>query len=346
MIAGCVRPSRRAVAVTLRVSTTETSERSIRMPRLTRFINGGRYAPLVSHGLRPFRTRSRSFGNKSKRNATNWSNVMNWATMSRAARDAAYNNAAAVPEAAALREARTAASAAARQTWSGALDVPYGLGERNRWDLFPAANPSAPCLVFIHGGYWQMNRREDFVCLGAGVRSHGWSVALPGYSLAPAAPLTTIVAEMNDALNWLAAEGPRHGLNGPIVVSGWSAGAHLAALVLAHPAVTAGLAISGVFELAPLRDTYLDEKLHLTEAEVAEFSPLRLAPVAKRLAIAYGTAELPALVSDSRRLHAQRAAAHVPGALIPLAGANHFTVLDALVREDGELTRAVLDLAR
>ncbi len=271
---------------------------------------------------------------------------MNWATMNRAARDAAYNNAAAVPEVATHREAWSAASAAARQTWPGALDLAYGSGERNRWDLFPAADPSAPCLVFIHGGYWQMNRREDFVCLGAGVRSHGWSVALPGYSLAPAASLAAIVAEINEALDWLAAEGPKHGLSGPIVVSGWSAGAHLAALALAHPAVAAGLAISGVFELGPLRDTYLDEKLHLTETEVAELSPLRLAPVAKRLTIAYGSAELPALVSDSRRLHAHRAAAHMPGALIPVAGANHYTVLDALAGADGELARAALDLAR
>ncbi len=325
-------------------------------PRSTRHGFAVDLAARIAHHIRrarPFGVRAGLAGRGGRNmtwttmNSTTVNRVMtNWATMSRAERDAAYNNAAAVPEAAALREARDAASAAVRQTWAGALDVAYGPGERNRWDLFPAADPSAPCLVFIHGGYWQMNRREDFVCFGAGVRSHGWSVALPGYSLAPAASLATIVTEMNDALNWLAVAGPRHGLNGPIIVSGWSAGAHLAALALAHPAVTAGLAISGVFELAPLRDTYLDEKLHLTETEVAELSPLRLAPVGKRLTIAYGSAELPALVSDSRRLHAHRAAAHMPGALIPVAGANHYTVLDALALADGELTRATLDLAR
>jgi dienelactone hydrolase len=124
------------------------------------------------------------------------------------------------------------------------------------------------------------------------------------------------------------------------VVSGWSAGGHLTAMALAHPRVAAGLAISGVFELAPIRDTYLDEKLRLTDEEVATLSPLRLPVVQKPLAIAYGTNELPALVADSRDLHARRSAAGAPGALLPIAGADHFTILEELRRPDGALVAA------
>jgi acetyl esterase/lipase len=98
--------------------------------------------------------------------------------------------------------------------------------------------------------------------------AHGWSAALPGYTLAPDSTLAQMVGEVGSALDWLAAEGPGRGLaERAIVVSGWSAGAHLAAMALGHPAVAAGLAISGVFDLAPLRDTYLDEKLRLTDSE-------------------------------------------------------------------------------
>ena len=71
-----------------------------------------------------------------------------------------------------------------------------------------------------------------------------------------------------------------------------------------------------MFELGPVRDTYLDEKLRLTDEEILYLSPLRLPVVNKPLAIAYGTAELPPLVSDSRDLHALRAAAHAPGPLL------------------------------
>ncbi len=270
---------------------------------------------------------------------------MNWGTMSRAERDAAYNNTMAVKNSAELNAAREAASAAFRQAHPQHLDLRYGPKERNTWDLFPAANPNAPCIVFIHGGYWQRNAKDQFASLIAGPHAHGWAAALPGYTLAPDASLTEIVAEINAALDWLAANGPAHGINGKVVLSGWSAGGHLTAACLGHRRVSAGLAISGVFELGPIRDTYLNEKLQLTDVEIERLSPLRLPMVQKPMAITYGTAELPPLVGDSRALHAKRAEAHLPGPLIPVAGANHFTITHELRDADGELTRQLLLLA-
>src|SRR5215468_3970899 len=213
---------------------------------------------------------------------------MAWRTMSRAERDAAYNNAAAVAGSSQIVERWVAASAALRVQRSKHIDLSYGQGERNKWDLFPGDDPKAPCLVWIHGGYWQMRNREHFSCFAEGVLARGWSAALPGYTLAPAATLTQIVQEIRSALDWLAAQGRAHGIAGPVIVSGWSAGGHLAALMLDHPSVTAGLAISGIFELGPLRDTYLNERLKLTDEEMTTLSPLRLPSVGKPLAITYG----------------------------------------------------------
>ena len=269
----------------------------------------------------------------------------NWALLTRAERDAAYNNAAAVADSTRLTAEREAASAKLRASVRCVLDVAYGPRERNRFDLFPAADPAAPCLLFIHGGYWQRNSRDMFSAVVEGVLAHGWSAALPGYTLAPDATLTEIVAEITSALGWLAREGGPRGIAGPLVVSGWSAGGHLTALALAHPRVHAGLAISGIFELAPLRDTYLNDKLRLTEDEAEQLSPLRLPVVRKPLAIAYGSRELPALVYNSRAFHAQRSAAHAPGPLLPIANADHFTILDELRKPDGQLTAAALALA-
>ena len=267
--------------------------------------------------------------------------IPGWATLSQAARDAAYNNNLAVADSAALIERRNAASAAFRKQHPAGLDVPYGPGPRQRWDLFAANSAAAPCLVFIHGGYWQRNTREDFAAFAEGVMSHGWSAAMVGYTLAPDVSLKAIVGEIGQALDWLGQNGAKHGIAGsPIVVSGWSAGGHLTAMALSHPRVAAGLAISGVYELAPIRDTYLDEKLRLTDEEIATLSPLRLPAVAKPLAIAYGTSELPALVADSRDLHARRQAAGAPGPLVPIAGADHFTILEELRRPDGALVGA------
>jgi arylformamidase len=267
---------------------------------------------------------------------------MDWGSMSRAERDAAYDNLAAVKDAAALNAARQSASAAFRTAHPEHLDLRYGPKERNSWDLFPAADPSAPCVVFIHGGYWQRNSKDQFASLIAGPYARGWAAALPGYTLAPDASLTEIVAEINAALDWLAAHGPAHGINGKIVLSGWSAGGHLTAICLGHKRVSAGLAISGLHELGPIRDTYLNEKLRLTDGEIEALSPLRQPMVAKPMAITYGTMELPPLVLDSRHLHRKRAAEHLPGALIPVAGADHFTITHELRDPDGELTRQAL----
>ena len=267
--------------------------------------------------------------------------LANWATMSEAERDAAYNNNAAVANSPALIEARNAASKAYRAAHPGGLDVPYGSGARQRFDLYPADKASAPCLVFIHGGYWQRNSAEDFACYAAGIRAHGWSVAMPSHTLAPDATLTEIVAEIGRALDWLVASGPKHGIAaGPVVLSGWSAGAQLTAMALAHPSARAGLAVSGVYDLGPIRDTNLNAKLRLSDAEIATLSPLRLPVVPKPMTIAYGTREVLALVADGRALHALRAAAHAPGALVPVPGADHFTILDELKQPDGVLVKA------
>ena len=267
---------------------------------------------------------------------------LNWATLSQAERDAAYDNNAAVKNSAALIAERNQASEALRASRKSSLDIPYGDRERTKVDLYPATSSTAPCLVFLHGGYWQRNSREVFAMLVEGVAAHGWSVAIPGYSLAPDASLTQIVAEIFQSLDWLAQNGAAYGISGPVILSGWSAGAQLTAMALDHPSVTAGLAISGVYDLAPIRDTGLNNALKLTDQEVAQLSPLRLPAVRKRLDIAYGTAELPALVVNSIQLHEARVAAGAPGRLVPIEGADHFSILGELRRPDG----ALVDIAR
>ena len=267
-----------------------------------------------------------------------------WAELSQAERSAAYDNNAAVKNSPALIAERNEASSRLRGTLKSHLDLPYGERANNKIDLYPAAKPDAPCLMFVHGGYWQRNSRELFAMLVEGVAAHGWSVAIPGYSLAPEVSLTDIAAEIPRALDWLAAHGASYGIAGPVVLSGWSAGAHLVAMALDHPRVHAGLAISGVYDLAPIRDTGLNNALKLTDEEIATLSPLRLPVTPKRLDIAYGSNELPALVMDSINLHEKRATAQAPGKLIPVAGADHFTILEALRRPDGVLVEAALRL--
>ena len=97
---------------------------------------------------------------------------------------------------------------------------------------------------------------------------------VPGrLGLAPDASLTQITKELRAAFDWLAAQSATHGIEGQVIISGWSAGGHLTAFLLDHPRVAAGLAISGVFELAPLRDSpHVNDKVKLTEVEIETLS--------------------------------------------------------------------------
>jgi acetyl esterase/lipase len=274
---------------------------------------------------------------------------MDWMTMSLEARNLAYFNVAHVGADFARQktEGWAAASKVLREQRPKHLDLAYGPGERTKWDLYPATDPKAPCFVHIHGGYWQRGSKEIFACLAEGALANGWAAALPGYTLAPEASLTQITNELRTAFDWLNAKGAEHGIEGPIMVTGWSAGGHLTAFILDHPKVAAGLSISGVFELAPLRDSpQVNDKVKLTEVEVETLSPMRRASVNKPLSIAYGTGELPAMIASSRDYHAYRSQAHLPGDLIPIAKTNHFTILDELRLPDSNLTHAILQLAK
>lgn len=272
---------------------------------------------------------------------------MDWATLSGEARNLAYNNAAHVGAAtvAQKNEAWAAASKALRQQYPEHLDLAYDVAERTKWDLYPAGDPKAPCMVYIHGGYWQRGSKELYACLVEGALARGWSAALPGYTLAPQASLTRITQELRQALDWLSSNAVRHGIAGPLVLVGWSAGGHLAASLLEHPRIFAGLAISGVFDLAHLQDSpHVNDQVKLTDVEVETLSPMRWRPANKVLSIAYGTGELPAMVAASRDYHARRAHDHAPGQLIPICGANHFTVLDELRAPNTLLMRQIADL--
>lgn len=254
--------------------------------------------------------------------------------MDKARLDAAYNNSAAVADSAVIVAGWQERSERLRTTRASLLDLRYGDAERNRIDCFEVG-PGAPWLVFIHGGYWQMRAKENFSFLAAGPLAHGISVAFVGYTLAPEKRLDGIVAEIAAALDCLARR------VGPVYLSGWSAGAHLTAMAMGHPAVKGGLAISGIFDLEPMRLCYVNDKLRLDEAEAIRNSPVALPAPGKPLVVAYGGGELPELqrqsVSYFEALQSQQPGRH---ALLRLDEHNHFSILEELASPAGALTHA------
>lgn len=268
-----------------------------------------------------------------------------WRRMDRETLSRAYDNTGAVAESAARLAGWRARSAELRALHPHELDLSYGTRERNGIDLFRSGVEDAPLLVFIHGGYWIRNARQDFACMAEGPLNHGIDVGLVGYTLAPEASLTEIAAEIRTALVFLRGREQGRGRR-RLVVSGWSAGGHLAALAMAWPEVDAGLAISGVFDLDPIRHTDLDDRLRLSEVEIEALSPIRRVPQSgKPLAIVCGSNELPELrrhTADYDRAWRSRGNTST---VAELPGHDHFSILDELIRPDGALTALVVELA-
>ncbi len=188
-----------------------------------------------------------------------------------------YNNRARVPEHPALFAA-WAKDAAAYRERHAPRSISYGAGARNIIDFFPGGG-EGPIVVFIHGGYWQSLDGSSFSHLAAGLNAHGISVAIPSYDLCPGVTVDDIVKQMRAASRELAR------LGRSLVISGHSAGGHLAACMLATdwPAfdttlaeglVVAAYAISGLFDLGPVVETSINNALCLDHAAARAASPL------------------------------------------------------------------------
>jgi arylformamidase len=265
--------------------------------------------------------------------------------MDQASLDAGYNNSVAVSGSAAMMAAYGVLSEQMRRSPGAQIGLRYGPAPRNLIDFSPGAKPG-PLLVFIHGGYWQARAKEDFTFLAKGPLANGMHVAFVGYTLAPDATLATIVSEVRASIAWLRAHAGAWGADtNRIVVSGWSAGGHLTAMCMDEPGVVAGLAISGIYDLEPVRLSYLNDKLKLEPQDVPRLSPALLPLSTRPLAVAYGDAELPELQRQSREFFHSRADAGLPGELLPQAGLNHFTILEELANPQGSLALAVSQLA-
>jgi arylformamidase len=268
-----------------------------------------------------------------------------WRKLSQQELDRGLNNGEAVSGSGAIVAGWDQRSAELRERHAAHLDLRYGPRERNRID-FLKARDNAPTLLFIHGGYWQMRAKEAFTLFAEGAMAHGINVALIGYTLAPDATLDEIVAEIHAGIDYLARQLPALGAAADgIVASGWSAGGHLTAMALSHPFVKAGMAISGIYDLEPIRHSYLNEKLKANEATSRRNSPMvQPGGPNKPLSLVVGSAELPLLRKQTADFAGHRAGYGLPVTYEEIPGADHFTIMNEMMSPKGRVTTLVRQL--
>jgi arylformamidase len=271
----------------------------------------------------------------------------------RAALDAQYNLRAAVPEHLAYFARYERESAALRARRPGWLDLGYGSTPRQAIDLFlPRGAVAAPLLVFIHGGYWQSRDRKDFSFVAGPWLERGVAIALLGYDLAPEVRMDAIVAEVRAGLAWLHRQAPAHGCDpARLHVAGHSAGGHLAAMALATDWRTYGLprdmikgvcAISGVFDLEPIRLCYLNDVVGLDADEAHRNSPLHQ-PLGGRcpVIVAVGELETRAFHEQSRAFAARLEREGWPCELLVQPELDHFAIVMSMADTDAPVVQAI-----
>lgn len=221
-------------------------------------------------------------------------------------------------------------------------NIAYGNSPRDVFDWLYSDKAHKGTLIFIHGGYWQFCNKDDFAFIADVPLSLGFDVVLLEYTLAPYATLDDICRQTGAALS---AVQQRLGQDNsaPVYLCGHSAGGHLASFWQHHEVVDVVLPISGIFELAPLLNTYVNRQLQLTPQQIARLSPARHIPECiKPMTLFYGDAELPELIGQSQHYYTALHEKHLPVSLVPVAGANHYNVLDSLFARDGALIRQLI----
>ena len=272
-----------------------------------------------------------------------------------AALDREYNNSGKIPNTAEYLAWYPGESARTRETLPARLDLRYGPQPGETLDVFlPEGRGPWPVHVFVHGGYWRSLDKQDFSFVARGLQPAAVLVAVVNYALIPTVDMDELVRQVRASVAWLhrnvAALG---GDPDNITVSGHSAGGHLTAMLMSTdwpafaglPAdvVKAGCGISGLYDLEPIRLSYLNQTLGLTMETARRNSPVHLVPAAA------GPLLLPLGEKEGDEYHRQTeslaAAWRRRGGrveVMDMTGHDHFSIVTELGAPGTPLGRAIL----
>jgi arylformamidase len=269
--------------------------------------------------------------------------------------DAEYDNRAKVPNVERYKKAQADGSVRARETFDCRADVPFGPGATERVDIYRARGRGAhPVHVFLHGGYWRSNHKDEFGFVALPFVPFGATVVVVEYGLIPTVDMAELVRQSRAAVAWTWRNARSFGGDpGNITVSGHSAGGHLTAMMMATdwpafepglPAdlVKAGCGISGIYDLEPVRLSSQNVPLGLTAEETARFSPATMPPPRNgKMLLTVGGLEGREFIRQSQDLASIWRSRGLDAQAWVMEGHHHFSAINEYLKPDSALSRAV-----
>ena len=273
-----------------------------------------------------------------------------------AERDRQYNARASVADFDACVREYAELSALARTQCVGIYDVHYGLSALERLDIFPTKKTQhpSPVLIFIHGGYWRAQTKEDAALMAKAYTDAGVAVVTLEYPLLPKATLAETVRSVRSAVAWLYRNGQTYGIDRDrIFASGSSAGGHLTGMLMApgwqsdydlpDEVIRGGVGLSGLYDIRPLCETHINAWLRLHAEQAELLSPLfQLPSYPAPLVLAVGGLETDGFKNQTEIYERAWRDKGYPVERVMAADRNHFNLLSEMARPDSELNAATL----
>lgn len=269
--------------------------------------------------------------------------------------DLDYNLALSVSDIGNWLEWYTQESVTARRKLDCVLNVRFGPSVDETIDIFPAKEQGAPLLVFIHGGYWVRCSSKDFSFVANGLVSRGITVVITNYSLCPKVTIPEITRQSRAAIAWLHKEAPRFNADpSRIFVAGHSAGGQQVGMLsatnwtgeydLPNDIIKGGMPISGIFDLHPLRYSYLQPKLLLTHETILHQSPyLNIPRSGPPLLVTLGEEETAEFHRQSIEYIQAWQAKGLRGELMVQKGKHHFSAIEDFNNTSSKLCKKLSD---
>ena len=236
------------------------------------------------------------------------------------------------------------------------MDIFFPLQETNETAVSVKKVGAPVVVLFVHGGYWQAGSRKTYSFVSKSWTKAGCVAAVVGYNLAPEASLNQMVSEIKSAVKYINTRFPKSKL----FLCGHSAGAHLCAMMMVSDwskdpsipqAIHGMFLLSGVFDLVPIVNTYVNDALKLTEESAAQISPqqilIKMSPtfVCPILVVMeeHGSPEFHQQAKEFVEILKSH---DVQCSLLELPGVDHFSMIENMVNSDDLLCQEILKVVR